>query len=151
MLIHPTLNKLEVLKLGGMARTLAEHLERHEVEGLGFEERLGPLVDREMTLRNNRKFRLRLTAVLEDIGYRQPRRPDKSMILALSSCRWVKERHNFLVTARTGVGKSYLACALAQKACRENYRAIYYRMPRLLQDLPWPEPMAVMGKSWLIC
>lgn len=142
MLIHPTLDKLTGLKLNGMAQALSEQLGMHDVDGLSFEERLGLLVDREMTERHNRKLRLRLqkahlrlTAVLEDIDYRRPRGLDKSMIMALGACRWVAERHNVLLTGPTGVGKSYLACALAQKACRENYRALYYRMPRLLQDM----------------
>jgi len=141
-LIHPTLDKLTALKLGGMAQALTEQLGMHDLDALSFEERLGLLVDREMTERQNRrlrlrlrKARLRLTAVLEDIDYRRPRGLDKSLILALAACRWVEERHNVLITGPTGVGKSYLACALAQKACRENYRALYARMPRLLQDL----------------
>ena len=141
-MIHPTLDKLTALKLGGMVQALTEQLEMRDLEGLSFEERLGLLVDREMTERHNRHLRLRLqkahlrlTAVLEDIDYRLSRGLDKSMILTLSTCRWVAERHNVLVTGPTGVGKSYLACALTQKACRENYRALYYRMPRLLQDL----------------
>lgn len=142
MLIHPTLEKLTALRLEGMAQALAEQLQMRDLEGLGFEERLGLLVDREMTERQNRKLRirlkkahLRLNAVVEDIDFRSPRGLDKSMILSLSSCRWVAEHHNVLITGPTGVGKSYLACALAQKACREGYRAQYYRMPRLLQDL----------------
>jgi DNA replication protein DnaC len=142
VLIHPTLDKLTALKLGGMAQALTEQLGMHDLDALSFEERLGLLVDREMTERQNRrlrlrlrKARLRLTAVLEDIDYRRPRGLDKSLILALAACRWVEERHNVLITGPTGVGKSYLACALAQKACRENYRALYARMPRLLQDL----------------
>lgn len=142
MLIHPTLEKLTALKLEGMAQALAEQLQMRDLEGLGFEERLGLLVDREMTERHNRKLRirlkkahLRLNVVVEDIDFRSPRGLDKSMILGLSSCRWVADHHNVLITGPTGVGKSYLACALAQKACREGYRAQYYRMPRLLQEL----------------
>lgn len=142
MLIHPTLQKLSALKLGGMAQALTEQLQMRDLDGLGFEERLGLLVDREMTERHNGKLRirlkkahLRLNAVLEDIDYRQPRGLDKSMILGLASCRWVEEHQTVLITGPTGVGKSYLACALAHKACREGYRALYYRMPRLLQEL----------------
>lgn len=141
-MIHPTLEKLSALKLEGMAQALAEQLQMRDLGGLGFEERLGLLVDREMTERRNRRLQLRLkkahlrlNAAVEDIDFRTPRGLDKSMILGLSSCRWVEEHHNVLITGPTGVGKSYLACALAQKACREGYRAQYYRMPRLLQEL----------------
>lgn len=142
MLIHPTMEKLAALKLEGMAQALAEQLQMRDLEGLGFEERLGLLVDREMTERRNRKLQvrlkkahLRLNASIEDIDFRSPRGLDKSMIMGLSSCRWVEEHHNVLITGPTGVGKSFLACALAQKACREGYRAQYYRMPRLLQEM----------------
>ena len=116
MLIHPTLDKLTALKLGGMAQALTEQLEMHDLDGLSFEERLGLLVDREMTERYNRKLRLRLqkahlrlTAVLEDIDYRRPRGLDKSMMLTLSSCRWVEERHNVLVTGPTD-RDTYCSC-----------------------------------------
>jgi DNA replication protein DnaC len=125
-----------------MAKALEEQLQMTDLEGLTFEERLGLLVDRETTERQNRKLqtrlkkaRLRLNAALEDIDYRSPRGLDKSLILSLASCRWIKDHLNILITGPTGAGKSYLACALAQKACREGYRALYFRLPRLLQEL----------------
>lgn len=142
MLVHPTLDKLHALKLNGMAAALSDQLRMSNLDDLGFEERLGLLVDREMTERHNRKLRLRLkkarlrlNAAVEDIDFRHPRGLDKSVVLALASCRFVQEHHNVLITGPTGVGKSYLACALAQKTCREGYRALYYRLPRLLQEL----------------
>jgi DNA replication protein DnaC len=142
MLTHPTLDKLHGLKLAGMAKALEEQLQMRDLEGLTFEERLGLLVDREATERQNRKLqtrlkkaRLRLNAALEDIDYRSPRGLDKSLILSLASCRWIEDHLNILITGPTGAGKSYLACALAQKACREGYRALYFRLPRLLQEL----------------
>jgi DNA replication protein DnaC len=141
MLAHPTLDKLQALQLGGMVKALEEQLRMPDLDGLSFEERLGLLVDREVTERHNRKLglrlkkaRLRLQATLEDINYRHPRGLDKSLILSLAACRWIEEHHNVLVTGPTGAGKSYIACALAQKACREGYRALYFRLPRLLQD-----------------
>jgi len=142
MLTHPTLYQLHALKIAGMAKALEEQMQMTDLEELTFEERLGLLVDREVTERQNRKLqtrlkkaRLRLNAALEDIDYRSPRGLDKSLILSLASCRWIKDHLNILITGPTGAGKSYLACALAQKACREGYRALYFRLPRLLQEL----------------
>jgi len=142
MLIHPILEKLHSLKLNGIAKALEEQIQMEDLKELSFEERLGLLVDREVTERRNRKLRtllkkakLRLNASLEDIDYRHPRGLDKSLILSLASCQWVEEHNNILITGPTGVGKSYLACALAQKACREGYRTLYFRLTRLLQEL----------------
>ncbi|MBU1338652.1 MAG: IS21-like element helper ATPase IstB [Acidobacteria bacterium] len=142
MLTHPTLEQLRSLKLSGMVKALEEQIQMVDLKELSFEERLGLLVDREVTVRRNRKLqtllkkaKLRLNASIEDIDYRHPRDLDKSLILSLASCQWVEEHNNILITGPTGVGKSYLACALAQKACREGYRTLYFRLPRLLQEL----------------
>jgi len=142
MLTHPTLEKLRSLKLSGMANALEEQGGVPDLKELTFEERLGLLVDREVTVRRNRKLqtllkkaKLRLNASIEDIDYRHPRDLDKSLILSLASCQWVEEHNNILITGPTGVGKSYLACALAQKACRQGCRTLYFRLPRLLQEL----------------
>jgi DNA replication protein DnaC len=142
MLIHPTLDKLQALKFTGMATALAEQSNMPDIEELAFEERLGLLVDRELTERENRRLTSRLrraklkhNAALEDIDYRHPRGLDKSLIQSLAACRWVKEHLNILLTGPTGVGKTWLACALAQKACREGHTAHYLRLPRLLQDM----------------
>jgi len=142
MLTHPTLDKLHALKLTGMARAFTQQLTTPDIEGLGFEERLGLLVDREMTERENRRLktrlkqaRLRQSATLEDLDTRTPRGLDKGLLAQLSACRWLAERLNVLISGPTGVGKSYLACALAHRACREGYTAQYTRLPRLLEDL----------------
>ena len=142
MLAHPTLDKLYALRLWGMARAWEEQMRMTDLRDLTFEERFGLLVDREMTERRDLKLRirlkmarLRLTACVEDIDYRQPRGLDKGLLLDLESCRWIKDRQNILITGPTGVGKSYLACALGHKACREGYRTLYVRLPRLLQEL----------------
>lgn len=143
MLNHPTVEKLQALKLTGMLKALSEQMTMSEVGDLSFEERLGLLVDREMTERHERRLRtrlhqakLRLSAALEDVDYRHPRGLEKSLLLSLASCQWVKDRRNLLITGPTGVGKTWLACALGQQACREGYTALYLRLPRLLQDLP---------------
>lgn len=143
MLPHPTLEKLNTLKFTGMVKALTEQTTLPDIEQLSFEERLGLLVDRELTERHDRrlksrlrKARLKQDACIEDIDYRHRRGLDKSLLTRLSTCQWVKEQLNILITGPTGVGKTWLACALAQKACREGYTALYLRLPRLLQELP---------------
>ena len=140
---HPTLDQLLALRLTGMAKALSEQMDLPESQALSFEERLGLLVDREMTVRSDRRLttrlrqaKLRLSASLEDIDYRHPRGLDKALMLRLASCPWVHERHNVLITGPTGIGKTWLACALGHKACREGYTVLYLRLPRLLQELP---------------
>lgn len=142
MLIHPTLEKLHTLRFNGMAHGLEEQMQMPDIDSLSFEERLGLLVDREMTDRENRrlttrlrKAKLRQSASLEDIDYRHPRGLDRSLMTKLQSCQWIREHHNLLITGPTGTGKTFLACALAHKACREGYSAQYSRLPGMLRDL----------------
>jgi DNA replication protein DnaC len=142
MLKHPTLDKLESLRLLGMAKALREQNEITDCATLSFDERLGLLVDREVTERENtrmnarlKRAKLRHTATMEDIDYRHPRGLDKAAVLSLASCQWIQAHHNCLITGPTGVGKSYLACALAHKACREGYTAIYVRASRMFEEL----------------
>ncbi|MDH5191969.1 MAG: IS21-like element helper ATPase IstB [Gammaproteobacteria bacterium] len=143
MLYHPTLDKLRILKFSGMCLALEEQMQSLDITQLSFEERLGLLVDREITERDNRRLtsrlrqaRLKQQACLEDIDYQANRGLDKTLLLKLSDCQWVKKSINILITGPTGVGKSWVACALAQKACREGYSAYYHRLTRLLQELP---------------
>lgn len=142
MLTHPTINKLEALRLAGMVKALREQWQTPDINELIFEERLGLLVDREGSLREMRrmqtrlrKAKLRQNASLEDIDFHQPRGLDKSLITKLADCQWIKSHQNLIVTGPTGVGKSYLACAFAQKACREGYNTVYARISRLFEDL----------------
>jgi DNA replication protein DnaC len=142
MLTHPTLDKLQSLRFYGMLKALQEQMQMTDIDQLAFEERLGLLVDREMTERENRRYknrlskaRLRQQACLEDVDLHQKRGLDKALIMQLATCQWVKEAGNVLIIGPTGVGKTYLACALAHKACQQGYAAIYFRMPRLLQEL----------------
>jgi|TARA_Y100000310_G_C20668761_1_gene809094 DNA replication protein DnaC len=164
MLHHPTLEKLTMLKFHGMAQALSEQVADPEIDQLSFEERLGLLVDRELTERQDRRLKSRLrkaklkqNACVEDIDYRHRRGLDKSLVTRLSDCRWVKEHLNLLVTGPTGVGKTWLACAFAQKACREDYSALYLRLPRLLQGLSlskgdgsYPNLMNMLAKTQVL-
>jgi DNA replication protein DnaC len=142
VLITPTIDKLHALALGGMARALAEQLERPQYAALSFEERLGLLVDREMQDRENRRLarhlrtaRLRSDAVIEDLDLRGPRGLDRATVLSLAEGHWVTSHRNILVTGPTGVGKTFLACALAHAAIRRGHTALYLRVPRLLDEL----------------
>lgn len=142
MLPHPTLEKLHALNLRGMLRAVQEQAEQPEYAHLTFEERLGFLVDREMDDRSNRRLATRLkqaclrqAAVPEDIDFRHPRGLDRALMLKLATGQWVARRENCLITGPTGVGKTYLACALAHKACRENCTVQYVRCGRLFQEL----------------
>ena len=125
MLLHPTLEKLTILRLTGMAAALRDQVNIETINDLGFEERLGLLLDREQSVRENTRMQIRLSkaklrqnGTLEDIDFRHPRNLDKALLLRLADCQWIKEHNNLLITGPTGVGKSYLDCAFAQKACR---------------------------------
>lgn len=142
MLLHPTLEKLTTLRFTGMATALDEQMQMNSLGDLGFEERLGLLLDREMAVRQTkrmntrlRKAKLRQDGCIEDINFRHSRGLDKSLVMKLAGCEWIKEHNNLIITGPTGVGKTYLACAFAQKACREGYSSLYLRMTKLFEDL----------------
>jgi DNA replication protein DnaC len=142
MLLQPTLDKLYQLKLVAMADAVREQLAHPTMADLTFEERLGLLVDREWDARENRGLtrrlhdaRFKLSACVEDIDFRADRGLDKSVMLRLADCRFIPEHHHVLITGPTGVGKTYLACALGQHACRLHYRVGYYRCEQLLMAM----------------
>jgi DNA replication protein DnaC len=142
MLIHPILDQLRTLRFFGMLTALEEQMKMPDIEKLSFEERFGLVVDREMIDRQNRRLKTRLAkaklrqnACVEDIDFRHPRGLDKSLMMQLASGQWIKEANNVLIIGSTGVGKTYLACALAHKACQHDLSALYFRLPRLLQQL----------------
>jgi DNA replication protein DnaC len=142
MLTHPILDQINTLKLTGMHKALNEQLSMDEIESMDFMTRLGLMVDREITVRANRrlqtrlkKAKLRQQGCFEDIDFRTPRGLDKQMILSLASCDWIKKAYNILITGATGTGKSYLACALAHKACLEGHTVRYMRLPRLMENI----------------
>ena len=156
MLIHPTLEKLQTLRLAGMLKAFCEQLQMSDIHNLGFEERLSLLVDRELTERENRrlstrlkKARLRQSACLEDLDVKPSRGLDKALVLSLAACTWIARSLNVLICGPTGVGKSYLACALAHKACLEGYSTLYLRLPRLFEDLRLAKADGRYGKLML--
>lgn len=142
MLIHPTIEKMQALRLTAMARALEAQLELKEARELSFEERLGMLLDAEALDRENtrtesrlRNAKLRIAACLEDLKIKSVRGIDRALITALSSCDWIRDKRNVLITGPTGAGKTYLACALAQAACRQGFTATYHRAPALFDEL----------------
>ncbi len=157
MMMHTTLAQLRSLKLDGLAAGLEEQLAQPGMGALSFEERVALLVERELHCRNDRKL-LRLLknarlkygqAAIEDIDSRTGRGIDRREVMSLALGDWVSAGHSVLVTGPTGAGKSWLACALAQYACRRGYSAIYQRVPRLQEELRIRHGSGAFGK-WLL-
>ena len=152
MLIHPTINQLQELKLSGMVDALSEQLQDSAAAALSFEERLGLLIERETVVRRNKLLRSRLKqaklhfaqASLEDVNYDQKRDLDKSVIAKLATGDWIRQHNNVILTGATGTGKSWLACAFAHKACLLGYRTQYWKTTRLLEELE-------LGRSDGVC
>jgi IstB-like ATP binding protein len=147
------------MKLFGMVEAVRRHAEDPEISRLSFEERLALLVDHQWDWRQNKALarrlknaRFKLDASVEDIDYRHPRRLDRQLIRSLSSSDWVRLHHNLLITGPCGVGKSYMACALAQKAVRDGFTALYFRAPRLFRDLSVAraDGGAASANSWTV-
>jgi DNA replication protein DnaC len=142
MLAHPTLDQLNALGLYGLAKGFKELENKAEARGLDHAEWLGLLLEYELTLRRQKQFetrarvaRLRHPASVEDVNYQIPRGLDRALFLKLAACDWIAERRNLLLTGASGLGKSWRACALGHKACRENLSVLYTRAPRLFADL----------------
>jgi DNA replication protein DnaC len=143
MLIEQTMEKLNEMKLFGMARSFSERRNRPDHQEMPYEDFLGLLVEDEYLYRQNKRLtrllqeaRLKISsACLEDVDYRHPRGLIKARVVSLQNSQWLEEHQNILITGPTGVGKSYLACAFGQWACRRGYSVLYYRWPRLLGDM----------------
>ena len=142
MLIQPTLDKLNALKLNGMAIALSDQMTHSAAQGLAFEERLALLLDRESLYRENRRMtrleqlaQFKQRAALEDLNYRDRTGLDRSQIAALAACDWIRANQNVLIHGATGSGKSFLACALGHQACRNGLSVLYVRAPRLFEEL----------------
>jgi DNA replication protein DnaC len=142
MLMQQTIEYLYAMKLNGMAEGLREQMTQQDIAELSFEERFALLVDRQWTYKEDRKMKrllenakLKINACIEDIDFKTPRGLDRSVILRLADCEWLKNGQNVIITGPTGCGKTYLACALANKACRNGLSSFYLRLPRLFQEL----------------
>lgn len=142
MITEQTIEKMNALKLFGMRDAFTEQLEMSSYASLSFEERVGMLVDREWTDRENRRLKrrmkaakLKIHACMEEIEYSGPRGLDESLMRSLASCAWIKSHSSALITGKTGTGKTFMACALADQAIKKGYTALYYRAPRLFSEL----------------
>ena len=142
MLNQQTLDKLYIMKLLGMADGFKEQLQQPPFQDLSFDQRFGMLVDGQWTWKENKRLKrllkeakLKLQASVEDIDYKTTRGIEKSVLINLTSCNWIRNHQNLLISGPTGVGKTFLACALAQKACREGFRTLYLRMPQFFYQI----------------
>jgi DNA replication protein DnaC len=157
MMMHQTLAQLRALKLDGLATGLEEQLALPGMAGMSFEERLAMLVDREVNHRNDRKLMRLLKnarlkygqAAIEDIDSRPGRGINRREVMSLALGDWVSAGHSVLITGPTGAGKSWLACALAQYACRRGHSVLYQRVPRLQEELRIRHGSGTFGK-WLL-
>lgn len=143
MLNQQTMEKLQALRLVGMAEAFRAQSQQADITDLSFEERFALLVDQQWNWKQNRALarrlvnaKLRHRVSVEDIDFRQPRDLDRALIRFLAqSSAWVGQHQNVFLIGPTGIGKSFLACALAEKACRDGYTALYTRASQLFRDL----------------
>ena len=142
MLAHPTQERLLALGLTGMAKALDDQRRQPDIAVLAFEERFALLLDRETMERENKRLvtrlrfaALRQEAVVEDVDLRAARGLDRALFQKLASGDWIDRKQNLLIVGPAGVGKSWIACALGHKACRDNRSVAYHRVPRLLEAL----------------
>jgi len=142
MLTHPTHDRLIALGLTGMAKALEDQRRQPDIAALAFEERIAMMIDREAIERENKRLTTRLkfaclrqSAVIEDVDMKAPRGLDKALFQKLAAGDWIDRHQNLIVIGKTGVGKSWLACALGHKACRDDRSVSYQRVPRLFDAL----------------
>ncbi len=164
MWTEESVEKLKEMRMYGFVEGLQEQQNNESYRTLSFDERLGMLVDREWTQRANRRLtrrlsqaKLRQQACVEDIDYQHPRGLESAQIARLSTCEWLRKHRNLVLVGPTGAGKTYISCALAQKACREGYSALYKRVSRLFRELElaradgsFPKLLATLAKQDLL-
>ena len=164
MLNQQTTDQLRALKLTGMLEAWEQQREQPQTHDLSFDERLALLVEREVLHRENRRLarllkaaKLRVNACVEDIDYRHPRGLEKARMAALASGDWIRQAHNLCITGPTGCGKTWLACALGNQACRQGLSVRYLRLPALFEQLriahgdgSWPRLMNRLLKMDLL-
>ena len=155
MLNQQTIEKLHSMKLHGLADAFRAQLETTEASQLSFEERFALLVDQQWLWKKNRALARRLRAahlkergVIEDVDYQHPRGLDRKLVRTLCSSDWVRQHQSILLLGPTGIGKSWLACALAQKACRDGFSILHDGPRNCFASWPWRTPMAVSADSW---
>lgn len=158
------IEQLHALKLTGMAAALLHQREQPNIHALPFEQRLGMLVEREMIERDNRRLsrllktaKLRVPACVEDVDYRHPRGIDRAYFTELTHGHWIERKQNLCLTGSTGTGKTWLACASGNQACRQGYSVRYLRVPRLFEHLriahgdgSYPKLMSQLAKTDLL-
>ncbi|SDH05054.1 IS21-like element helper ATPase IstB [Propionivibrio dicarboxylicus] len=143
MLTHHSLTQLKTLRLDGMARAFEDQLGQPGATALSFEDRFAMIVDREIAFRDSKRLTRLLKqaklkvggACLEDVDYRPGRGLDKGLLASLGGGDWIRHHHNCMITGSTGSGKTWLACALGNAACRQGFSALYIRLPRLFEEL----------------
>lgn len=161
MLVNQTLERLRELRLFGMIHEIDIQSQTPNYMDLSFEERLGMVVDREITERHNRRYDRRIKeakfkerGLIEDIDWRASRKIEKSVVMSLATCGWIRERQNVILTGATGTGKSWLSCALGQRACLEGFSVYFSRIRRFLDDIAnarlagsYPKLMASLART----
>lgn len=164
MLQQPIMDKMAAMKLSGMLEGLREQMENSQYKKLSFEERIGLLLDREWNLRQTRKLnrrvrvaRFREPAVMEDLKISKKRGLDRSQVLYLALGEWIREKLNTIITGPTGAGKTYLACALGNAACRNGFTVRYFQLTRLFEKLKmshadgsYPKVLDQLAKAQLL-
>jgi DNA replication protein DnaC len=142
MLSHPTIDLLNELTLYGCAKGFKELEANPAAASMNHADWLAVLLEYESTARSQKRYekrisraKLRQNATVEDVDYRTTRGLDKKLFLQLSNCQWIRDHRHVIFTGKTGLGKSWLACALGQKACREDISVLYQRAPRLFTAL----------------
>ena len=153
MLLQQTIDRMHELRLTGMAQALEEQRGQPDLHDLTFEDRLALLLEREATARSDRRLtrllqlaKLRLPASVEELDFKTPRGLDRSVMLRLAGCDWIRQHQVALIIGATGTGKTFIACALGHSACRQGLRVRYVRLPRLLHDLALAQADGSYGK-----